>query len=617
MVSCAVLLGLGACAGRRGPAPTARASRDIVVRDVPPILRGTIGAEASIRGIEPQLISGFGIVVGLNGTGGSQMPVQVQATMERELARGGVSLGGIGDMGSLEGVTPRAFLSDPGTAVVIVEAAIPPGLPEGADFDVYVRALPNSDTTSLEGGRLWTTEMTIGPATVFGGVRTRSIAKATGEVFINPFADPSGVGVDPVNRTRGRVLGGGRVTQPLTLEIVLDNPSHTRARAIVAAINSRFPEGPGDRGAIARGRTDESVALSVPVRYRDRPAEFIELINHLRVNQQLQREYARVCVEQLKDRPGLSESISWCLQSVGPSAIPFLRPMYTYPEVRPRLAALRAGARLGDARSVPFLIELARTGPAGLRTRAIELLESMPQDTRIDMALRELLDDGSLEVRVASYEALAARYAPWVSRAMVDDKFEVHSVPSREPMVYITQQGKPRVVVFGEASGFVKPLLVDAWDHRLLMTSGDSEGEPVRMRYRNERGVVRTLDRVPEDLAGFVRTIAHEETPEDPRPGLDFSYSQVISALYALQKQGAIGAMLTTERDRLRAEIYRASRSTLVSERPESTSAGDPTEEPELIFEPEELGERRPEELEPDVPWRVVPLTPAPTGGGA
>ena len=47
----------------------------VKLEDVPPVLRGTIGAEAAIRGTEPSLVSGFGIVVGLNGTGGGEYPL--------------------------------------------------------------------------------------------------------------------------------------------------------------------------------------------------------------------------------------------------------------------------------------------------------------------------------------------------------------------------------------------------------------------------------------------------------------------------------------------------------------------------------------------------------------
>src|SRR5690606_8363589 len=117
-------------------------------------LRGTIGAECSVNGIQPTLVSGLGFVVGLNGTGGLALDAAVAATMERELGLRGISRGGNGTSGTaIDGLSPRELLRDPNTAVVTVFAAIPPGAPKGATFDVYVRAL---NATSLEGGTLWT-----------------------------------------------------------------------------------------------------------------------------------------------------------------------------------------------------------------------------------------------------------------------------------------------------------------------------------------------------------------------------------------------------------------------------------------------------------------------------
>src|SRR5687768_17165919 len=83
-LGCAALS--GGCGGEKPQIKTVAP----VVREIPEPLRGTIGAEATIRGVEPQLVSGLGLVVGLNETGGGELPPQIQASMERELARGGV-----------------------------------------------------------------------------------------------------------------------------------------------------------------------------------------------------------------------------------------------------------------------------------------------------------------------------------------------------------------------------------------------------------------------------------------------------------------------------------------------------------------------------------------------
>ncbi len=616
MLAGAASVSLSACSKER------RETRKVetpIVRDVPQILQGTIGAETSFRGIDPVLVSGFGLVVGLPGTGGGEIDVSVAATMEREIARNGVGKGASsGNLQGIEGVSPAQLLRDPNTAVVIVEAAVPPGAPEGVPFDVSVRTLPGSGVTSLEGGTLWSTDLRVGPATTFGGYKTRKLAEAYGPVFINPFAEPGSTGINGSGRggTVGRVLGGGVVTEPLKIALVLDDPSHARARSMVAAINGRFPQSPMDRDPIAQGRDAGSIALSVPWDYRERSAEFIELIRHLRVDPSYPEEWARAYTAALKEQPYMATDISWCLQAIGKGALPFVSSMYDYPELTPRMSALEVGARLGDHRVTPHLVEIAKTAPPAMRAAAIELLGDMPPDPAIGFALRELVDYPDLNVRVAAYEALSKR-GFLVDRINVEDKFTLELVPSDEPLIYVTQQGLPRIAIFGggtAAPGEVplrRPMLMRTWSDRLMMDS-ESASAPVRLFYRDYRTQkAQTFGAVPAELAGLVEFLAHAPTPEHPEPGLGMAYSEVVGALYELSRQNAVPAAFATEQDRLRAAVFEASQTTDIkdhpetSERPDESGGGNP-----IIFKPQ--SPTKLESVEPTKPehetW-VVPLT--------
>lgn len=576
-----------------------RAAKPAVVRDVPDALRGTIGSECSFQGIDPTLVSGFGIVVGLNGTGGGFIDPAVRATMERELARGGVSRATArpGEIGK----SPDEFLRDPNVAVVIVEAAIAPGLPHGATFDVRVRALPNSGVTSLEGGILWTTPLRIGPATTMTGVKTRNIAEARGPIFINPFVEPGAAERDGVNRSTGRILNGGLVTQPLKIDMVLDNESHSRARAIVSAINTRFPQGPMDNDPIALGRTSSSVALSVPVTFRDKPADFLGLVRHLSIDQTFQQERARQYVEDMKKYPELGGDLGWCLRAIGTPAIPFLREMYDYSQIVPRLAALEAGARLGDVRTFPHLLRIAENGPPGYRVPAIQLMADLPPNEDVNEALRDLVNATTLDIRVAAYEGLVKRADVSIDRIVVADnprypKFYIDLVPANEPLIYITQQGEPRIVLLGgTGEGFgerrdslkvEKPLFVSAWSDRLMLNA-DSATAPVKVYYMDQRTGRKTQENTaPEQLAALLKYFAHTPTPENPAPGLGFSYSDTVGALYEISRQDGVAATFATEEDRLRAAVWDAARATQVEDRPE-VSADEP-KGPAKVYEPEQ-----------------------------
>lgn len=628
---------LSACGSKR----EVKQVEPVVVRDVPDVLRGTIGSEAQINGTQPQLVSGFGIVVNLNGTGGGDLMPGVATTMERELARNGVGKGGNFE-GVLKDMSPQEFLRHPNVAVVIVEAQVPPGAPEGATFDVSVRTIPGSSVTSLEGGTLWSTDLRLGPATTFGGYKTRRIAVARGPIFINPFTEAGSPDDTGVSRTVGRVLGGAEVNDPLKLELVLDSDSHARARSVVAAVNGRFPRAPGELGQTARGRGAEragasndesgarqSVAISVPREYRERASEFLQLLRYTRVDPSYPEEFARRYVEALKVTPGMSEELGWCLKALGKSALPFLAPLYDYPEMLPRMTALDAGAFLGDARTGPHLIQMARTGTPAIKTRAIRLMSKLQSNPQINLAMREFVNAPELDVRIAAWEGLSnlgdpAVLAQEVGSDTLQPKFTLETVAAREPMVYVTQQGKPKIVVFGDRGGkqgdsaglrVSKPILVSAWSDRFMLAADSPEAE-LRVRYMSMRssGSTPVQGKPPEDLTGFIEFLAHRPTPEDPAPGLDMTFSEVVGVVYEMTRQKGLAAVFATEQDRLRAEIFEAAQATLLTDRPETSEPDeqDPQSAEATVFQPRSPVPLRGVDQAPtSADWkpRIVPLS--------
>ncbi|MCC6660564.1 MAG: flagellar basal body P-ring protein FlgI [Phycisphaerales bacterium] len=639
---------LTGCGG--GPPKRARDVRPAVVRDLPAVLRGTIGSETTLVRIQPQLISGYGLVVGLRGTGGGALPERVEVSMERELGLRGVGAGNEMFRGTpFEGMTPRQLLRHPDVAVVVVYAAMPPGAPNGAKFDVYVKAVNGGGLTSLEGGTLWTTELRLGPPSAYGTVQARQIGIARGPIFVNPFAEPSQG--ETFGRTTGRVLDGGMIVNSSNFELRLDNTSHSRARAIQEAILNHFPEGPGDSGPAARGRSASVIEVVAPRAYLDRAQEFTQLLAHTQIDPTAPEEYARKYAEALKTQPGLATPLSWCLQAIGRPALPFLRELYDEPEMGPRLAALRAGAGLGDPRAALPLKSLAQTGPAALRPEAIEMLGRLDAGPTVDVALRDLLAEPSLEVRVAAYEALAdraerLRMAQWyremearpaaarvadpapnlghmgrialsgdtlqgVERRVMGGAFLLDLVPSdRDPLIYITQQGTPRVVVFGRDLRIRRPLMVSMWSDRLSIAA-DSETDDVRVFYRDPRTGQASVGRPGNSLVDLITYMARTPSPEDPTPGLGLPYSEVVGALLQLQQAGGVDAAFATERDRLMSALYKAVEGGVAEERPEFEG-----QQTELqVYEPVK---ERPAGPKPAEPGSLVePLPPKPAGKGS
>jgi hypothetical protein len=609
---------------------------------MPAILTNTIGAFSTMNGTEPVVVFGYGIVVGLNGTGGGILDDALAAQMELEMARRDISPSINYQGWAIQGKSPKEMLRDKNVAVVLVQAAIPPAAPKGMKFDAYVTAI---NATSLEGGMLWSTDMYIqtGPAGTIGGARGRRLAQANGPIFINPFDDPAAES-DGISRRTGRVLAGGSVAEPLKMEILLDEPSHARVRRMADAINTRFPEEPGTRERTAMGRTGSSIALTVPPSYASEATKFVQIIRHLQVDIASPDLFAKRYIDALKEQPWLASDIQYSLIGIGGDpAIRFARELYDYPEVIPRMTALRVGAELGDHRSAEYLIKTAQTSSGPERLEAIMLLKDIDGGPTIDAALRDLLRSPELLVRVSAYETLASRAQgtariralreaaaiaratgdlsvenpthrdvllrgaipgnniQGVRREIIADKFQLDIVPFGDPLIYVTQQGQPRIVLFGGPMKLEKPALVSAWQDRFILTA-DSDSPKHRLYYRDYRTGKAEPHDIDDTLESLVAFLARKSSAQDPRPGLDMTYSEVVGALFAVHQQRGVICNFATESDKLRALLAEANKATAPKIRPET-----PADREELnVIQQPTAEEVRAERADPAKPRKPV-----------
>ena len=531
--------------------------------DIQPIMRGTVASEAVVLGDAPTVVRGYGLVVNLKGTGSRLMPAPVRAFMLKEMTRRGVGnpATGFGE------ISPERLLDSEDTAVVIVEGVIPPGSVKSGEFDVRVYAAPGTGTTSLEGGTLYTTELRPGNLAV-GAKQATPLAVARGRIFINPFAEPDARGRDTVDRLTGRILGGGRVTNDMPLKLRMAIRSHTRAIAIQDAINSRFPREPGQADKTARGKTGEEIEITVPPSFHDDPERFVELVKHTGLRPEAVEATALAIRRSVVANPGFALLANWRWQALGPKAIPILQDLYDYPEEGPRLSALTAGSALNDATATSYLLDLAENGSDEARLSAIAMLRDMGANPAIEVGLRPMLDDSDVDIRLAVFEALEKRRDPIIARVEVDRKFTLNLVPSSSPLIYVSQTGKPRVVLFGESLEIKRPMFLEAWSERLLMKADQAQGR-LEVFYREAPGIAAQIDEVDPSLAEVVAYFGHRTTIEAPAPGIGLTYGETIGALHELWKKGYVDADFKAEQDRVLAAIIRAQKSERLEDRPE------------------------------------------------
>ncbi len=539
----ALALGLAGCRAKQaGPAPAA--SSGATYRG-PSYLNGTVGSLTQTRHNRPLIVTGYGLVVDLAGTGSSEVPQELRQWMINDMTKRGVGLASYSDILPL---TPEQMLASDRTAVVRVVGFIPPGAVAGTRFDVLVEAA-DSRTTSLAGGRLWSCDLA--PGSNRPGVFVDPIAAAGGPMFVSPTDPAAATRFEIQNyQRRAVVVTGGVLKKSRPLELVLNQSSRSRASAIADRINERFPAVPGARRPTANAISPLVVQLAVPAQYHDRPAYFVQLVRHLSADRSPDAvpRYAQYLAEKLIEDPERAESVCLAWEALGPAAGVVLRRYYRHARIDVSLAALHAGAALGDEAAGGRLRELASHEDPDVRINVARSFKGLSGSDRDDHALRTLLDDAVVEVRIAAYETLVASGSPLVDRQELVDvdgnlKMVIDLLPVRDPLVYITQDRYPRLVIFGPETGFPPATSAAIWDGRLRISRADDSSQPARMLFQRSEteGGRRVMKSSAHDfypsLATLAYVLAHKWNGDnDPQLGFDLTYGETVDAVYQLAK---------------------------------------------------------------------------------
>jgi hypothetical protein len=522
----------------------------------PDYLLGTVGSLVQLRGYRPQKVSGFGIIVGLDGTGSREVPAFLRQNLLNEMRKRKVGSASLG----WESWTPERMLADLRTAVVAVEGFVPAGAVKGTRFDLLVSAHPLTQTSSLAGGKLWTVdlrELGTDPRQPW----TKRWAEARGPIYLNPLAGDTDEQARFKHVRQAVVIAGGEVVRPRLIELVLNQPGFLRCRVIADRINERFSL-TTDRVLIAEAKTESLIKIHIPSRYADHPETLLQLISCLYVVRdgagfELRKAEKLLAVleQHLAQQPTsnirkVAFNVVNVLESLGRTTIPALRKYYDHSSIPVRLAVLEAGARLKDERAASHLLQLTDHADADVRVAVAQSLVFLPRSLKGSKALSRLLDDAEQGVRVASYESLAAINDPLIERVALTDsqdriKFIIDRVPVKKPLIYITQRGLPRIAIFNGQLGFTSPMLAQIWDrHLMLRAEGDGVLEMFYQAPGQSKG--KTYKLAPT-VATLSYMLGHHPSLDEPQEGLDLSYSQVVDALYHLSAQGHVDAPVQLE----------------------------------------------------------------------
>jgi flagellar P-ring protein precursor FlgI len=238
------------------------------------VLADRIKDLTSVAAMRSNQLIGYGLVVGLNGSGdGADVSFTAQS-MKTLLNRLGVSLEG--PLSDFETASSSGKIDIKNTAAVMVTAELPGFAKPGQKIDVTVSAIGKA--SNLRGGTLLLT----------------SLRGVDGEIYAISQGSLAATGIDATAAAGSKVVIGvptsARIPQGATVERIVDNPfdkaervilnvrdsDFTTTTAIVNVINSRF-------GAdVARAMDGVTVSLQAPQDLTQRVA-FMSMVENMDV----------------------------------------------------------------------------------------------------------------------------------------------------------------------------------------------------------------------------------------------------------------------------------------------------------------------------------------------
>jgi flagellar basal body P-ring protein FlgI len=461
----------------------------------------TIGEVTEVTNANPWQVSGVGLVVGLNGTGGTP-PGRWREFLEQELRKRKVE-------------HIKSLLDSPDNALVLVNGFMHPGIRKGELFDLEVTLPEGSKVTSLKGGYLQETFLknfqntgSINPdkaGTLLGG---HVLARAQGNLMVGLGAQD-----EPSEWRRARIWQGavslverpfyfaltkneksarvaGAVAERINLmfhddpkkqKVVLDNQRLMLTGEVTEQLNAAYQASSG-RSHMAKAITPEIITVSVPYAYRYNPERYLRVARLIPLREDpVQLTKYRQRLGKMLLVPADAARAALRLEALGKESVPLLKAGLESKEPFVRFAAAEALTYLGVTAGIEELAALSMQHPP-LRAYAILALASLDESI-CRTKLTEMMHHDDPQLRVGAFGALrllltddleANVFSKNIDRLRKQheqrlrelggenlEQFWVHRVaPNSAPLVQYAVARRPEVLLFGKNIRLVGPVSI-------------------------------------------------------------------------------------------------------------------------------------------------------------
>lgn len=364
----------------------------------------TIGDLSTMGNAVPIPVSGVGLVVGLDGTGGSAPPGIFRDMLREYLQKRGFE-------------NTREILESPNHSMVLVSALIPPGSRKGEMIDIQISLPDGSKTKSLRGGHLELCKLftydTMQNVRQYAGQNpdaknpgSNSLLQGTTLIWAEgPLAPPVADKMEGDSEWKSAWVWSGGKCETSNHFHVLMNPDQQRyavAQTSANRINEVFHGLGEERVAIAK--TKETLIITVPQLYKLNIPHFLRVLRAIPLDsRQVDAAYRSKWEEQLKE-PATAITAALRLEAAGPEAKTNLKAGLDSPYPLVRFAAAEALCYLGEAGMAEELGKLAEEHPA-LQAYCLTALASL-NEAACFYKLQDLMGSGITEVRYGAFRAL-------------------------------------------------------------------------------------------------------------------------------------------------------------------------------------------------------------------
>ncbi|MCP4462036.1 MAG: hypothetical protein GY819_04455 [Planctomycetaceae bacterium] len=490
-----------------------------------------IGDIATPTGMGTQKVDGIALVTQLDGTGSEPRP-----SGQRDYLITEIKTHNIDDINGL--------LESEDNSMVLVMGMIPQGAEKGDRFDINVKCLDRSKSTSLEGGYLMQARMKPFVSTRQIGVSFgHNSALVRGRVIVDALFQSE---TDVTNMVSGVIPGGGIVTRERTNQLRIKGAQRSIkvATDIGKVINDRFSTRiQGSPEGVANPINDQIIEMLIPEDYRHNIGRYFHVVLNIAFDETPLQQVNRLeSLERRLHDPKQASLAAIRLEAIGEEAKNVLKRGIRANNETVQFHAAEALAYMGDNSGLEILRAAADEKPQ-YRWHALTAMASI-KDAPAEEALVDLFNSNSAEARYGAFRAIRKSMPESLAIAgeFVGREFMLHTVSSSSrPIIHISSAELPEVVIFGGNQRFNERLIyvkagitVKAMDDsQVLIKQYLPNGEEKKITCSNLiSDVIRQMVKLEADYSDVIRLLKHARESQSMESQLVINAAPQLSSSY-------------------------------------------------------------------------------------